>query len=92
LHILHQAHADVFHIAHASDLPRLFTGLAEYREQNGGEDRDYRDHDQQLNEGEATPKRLTRHHRPSPPLAFFVGMLFARTKIWGGNGKDARGR
>jgi hypothetical protein len=52
-------------IAGALSLPCLFASLAEHGEQNRRQDRDYRDHDEQLNQCEAKAL-LHRHHADAP--------------------------
>jgi hypothetical protein len=57
LGVLDGCHPDVAQVTRAYRLPSLFASLAEHGEQDGGEDRDYRDHHQQLNEREAYTMR-----------------------------------
>jgi hypothetical protein len=44
------------HVRQAIGLPSLLASLAEDGEQDGSQDRDYRDHHEQLNQGEADTK------------------------------------
>jgi hypothetical protein len=60
---------DVTVVADARRLPCLLASLAEDGEQNRRQDRNYRNHDQQLNEGETTPQ----HHLNAPPFRFPFG-------------------
>jgi hypothetical protein len=44
------------HVRQARGLPSFLASLAEDGEQDGSQDRDYRDHHEQLNQGEADTK------------------------------------
>jgi hypothetical protein len=44
------------HVGQARGLPSLLASLAEHGEQDGSQDRDYRDHHEQLNQREADTK------------------------------------
>jgi len=54
--ILSISHGLLPHVRQARGLPSLLASLTENGEQDGSQDRDYRDHHQQLNEGEASMK------------------------------------
>ena len=58
--VLRHRHADIALVAHALGLSCFLAGLAEHGEQNCCQDRNYRDHHQQFNEGKAYTMRQRR--------------------------------
>jgi hypothetical protein len=58
LHVHHLRIADLLTVRQAGDSARFFSRLGEDRKQDSREDGDYRDDDEQFNEGEAIESGL----------------------------------
>jgi len=54
LRILHDAESNLFHIAHATGAPRVFSGSGKNGKQNRGENCDNCNDDQKFNESKAS--------------------------------------